>query len=113
MTIRKLLTLILILLFVMNNNILAQDADTYLKELTTGKWRAKSPVNVVSMNDGERFAYIGNDRKQIIVDYYKTSKPQVLFDIDKHEKCFIATPPAPGIAGILVISELPSGSGTS
>ena len=87
MTTRKLLTLILILPFVMNNNILAQDADTYLKELTTGKWRAKSPVNVVSMNDGERFAYIGNDRKQIIVDYYKTSKPQVLFDIDKHEKC--------------------------
>ena len=72
MTTRKLLTLILILPFVMNNNILAQDAETYLKELTTGKWRAKSPVNVVSMNDGERFAYIGNDRKQIIVDYYKT-----------------------------------------
>lgn len=87
MTTRKLLTLILILPFVMNNNILAQDAETYLKELTTGKWRAKSPVNVVSMNDGERFAYIGNDRKQIIVDYYKTSKPQVLFDIDRHEKC--------------------------
>ena len=53
MTTRKLLTLILILPFVMNNNILAQDADTYLKELTTGKWRAKSHVNVVSTTRSE------------------------------------------------------------
>lgn len=74
---------VLLLSIVIVNNIVGQTAETYLNDLTTGKWRAKSPVNVVSMNDGERFAYVSSDRKQIVVDYYKTSKPQVIFDIDK------------------------------
>ncbi len=75
--------LILILSVIMVDNSFGQTAESYLNDLTTGKWRAKSPVNVVSMNDGERFAYISNDRKQIVVDFYKTTKPQVIFDIDK------------------------------
>ena len=38
------------------------------------------------MRDGERFAYVSDNKKQIIVDYYKSSKSEVIFDVDKVEK---------------------------
>ena len=62
-----------------------------IEELTTSQWKAKSPANVVSMRDGERFAYVSDNKKQIIVDYYKSSKPEVIFDVDKVEKSPVTT----------------------
>jgi len=75
-----------ILLAMGNISIFSQNAEKFLEELTTSQWKAKSPANVVSMRDGERFAYVSDNKKQIIVDYYKSSKPEVIFDVDKVEK---------------------------
>ena len=46
-----------ILLAMGNISIFSQNAEKFLEELTTSQWKAKSPANVVSMRDGERFAY--------------------------------------------------------
>ena len=82
----KLLVLLVAVLAV-NATVFSQSADQYLRDFTEGKFRAKSPVSVVSMNDGERFAYISKDRKQIIACSYANGKEEVIFDIAKIEKC--------------------------
>ncbi len=78
---------ILTLIFVSNVVAFSQSSDAYLRDFTGGKWRAKSPVSVVSMNDGERFAYISKDFKQIVVANYASGKEEVIFDVSKVENC--------------------------
>ena len=55
-------------------------------------------------------AFSFNSLVPIPLDFFKGLLSS---DIGGNLYLFIATPPAPGIAGILVISELPSGSGAS
>ncbi len=75
-----------VLLVLSNMNLFSQNAEKFLQELTAGKWRAKR-INVVSMSDGERFAFVSDDSKQIIADYYKASKPEVIFDVNSVSNC--------------------------
>ena len=52
-----------------------------LKDITSGKYRAESMSEVVALDDGESYAQISSDGKQIVVCSFKTGQPTgVLFD---------------------------------
>ena len=76
-----------ILLCISNLLVFSQTAENYLQTFTSGGFRAKSPANVTPMNDGERYAYISKDKKQILATYYNSDKEEVIFDADKVLNC--------------------------
>lgn len=59
-----------------------------LKDITSGKFRAKNIQGVVPMTDGEHYTQMNADGTQIIKYAFRTGEPvEVLFDVTKARDC--------------------------
>lgn len=72
------------------NNSLQQNpqSEKYLKEFTSGKYRAKMMGDIYCMNDGERYTMLSGDYKRIIAYSFKTGAVvDTVFDVEKAKNC--------------------------
>ncbi|PID94736.1 MAG: S9 family peptidase [Bacteroidales bacterium] len=78
-----------IAIFILGNaTFFAQNADSFIDEYTSGKWRSKSPFGTIKpMKDGKRFLSISYDSQQIIANNYTNEKLTVILDLSKIKDC--------------------------
>ena len=72
------------------NNSLQQNplSEKFLKEFTSGKYRAKMMGEIYSMNDGNRYTMLSGDNKKIIAYSFKTGAPvDTVFDVETAKGC--------------------------
>lgn len=72
------------------NNSLQQNpqSEKYLKEFTSGKYRAKMMGDIYCMNDGVRYTMLSDDYKRIIAYSFKTGAVvDTVFDVEKAKNC--------------------------
>ena len=72
------------------NNSLQQNpqSEKYLKEFTSGKYRAKMMGDIYCMNDGVRYTMLSDDNKRIIAYSFKTGAVvDTVFDVEKAKNC--------------------------
>ena len=72
------------------NNSLQQNplSEKFLKEFTSGKYRAKMMGEIYSMNDGNRYTMLSGDNKKIIAYSFKTGAPvDTVFDVETAKNC--------------------------
>ncbi|MGM9794796.1 MAG: S9 family peptidase [Candidatus Aphodosoma sp.] len=72
------------------NNSLQQNpqSEKYLKEFTSGKYRAKMMGDIYCMNDGVRYTMLSDDNKRIIAYSFKTGAVvDTIFDVEKAKNC--------------------------
>lgn len=65
-------------------------SEKFLKEFTSGKYRAKMMGDIYCMNDGERYTMLSDDGKKIIAYSFKTGKAvETVFDVETAKDCIL------------------------